>query len=260
VSSAGCTNCIIFFTQATYNSNLKIGGGAIGTIPGIPAASGTAGADALCNNQASGAPVTNGKTFKALIISSLRYPCNNNGVCGSAGWLDWPLKASTAYYTPVSTQSATSYSFFATSDVNGIFESSGGNLYSQGGGTRDGYFWSGINGFKVGATTGAAANAIVTGWSYANLSSVWPGNWSYYAAMNCSDWESTAGLYSTANCGMTGGLGSYVTGITTIGLIPESGYDIGVAKTYTSSYAPSTRWSIGSQMGTTVSSLICVEQ
>lgn len=116
------TNCIFITNfEYGYSGKLDTGGGRSG-VPGIPAASGELGADAICQYEAyeSGSVIPAGKTFKALILDSNRTPCGSLG-CGEsvdAGFeSNWIVRPNTSFYT-------TDGNFFMTSDANGIFESS----------------------------------------------------------------------------------------------------------------------------------------
>ena len=116
------TNCIFITNfEYGYSGKLDTGGGRSG-VPGIPAASGELGADAICQYEAyeSGSVIPAGKTFKTLILDSNWTPCGNLG-CGEsvdAGFeSNWIVRPNTSFYT-------TDGNFFMTSDANGIFESS----------------------------------------------------------------------------------------------------------------------------------------
>ncbi|MCX7114663.1 MAG: DUF1554 domain-containing protein [Gammaproteobacteria bacterium] len=120
---------IIFITQTGYSGDLN----------------GTTGADALCNNEAYGAgsQVPPGRTFKALLVSSTRYPCSNpngNTVGGCLGIFqkDWPLVPNTVYYQP---NGAT---VFNTVNENGVFDDEVVTLQDVQGNASVAQFWSGV--------------------------------------------------------------------------------------------------------------------
>ena len=245
------TSKVIFITAGTYDGNLQAGGGASG-IPGIPAASGIAGADAICQYEATqSGSVAPAGTYKALIIANNRYPCNGSGVCGSAGWLNWTVAANTQYSTPGSA------AVILTSDANGIFE----DTYTQGliktpsGAGNNSNFWSGINGIKTGTTTGASASIV--GWSYANNSASWTGgNWSSFADNTCSSWTSSSRLLAA----FFGDNGVFPDDMyLTTGLAIEAGYDSSTAYINVDGYV--SRWINGSDSGCgTQNMLMCVQQ
>lgn len=234
---------IIFVTTNDYSGNLN----------------GVAGADAICESEAyqQGSMIGTGNVFKALLVSSTRYPCDSSGVCGPSGWSDWPLAANTGYRTV-----GTGWAMW-TSNANGIFESNG--IYTDI--TRATSFlsssptyWSGINGILVGESVGAAS--IVTGWSFANESNNWNNSgslWSQYVDQTCHDWSESSGSLS----GSLGGNDYYVESATysTVGLSVNAGYSTLAADSTIPSGMNISRWVTGStQTCSQKRPLVCVQQ
>ena len=160
---------------------------------------GTSGADAICNQEATatGSLINKKAKFKALLLSSNRYPCNSNGACGVDGASDWPVAVNTKYTTVGNDGSL-------SSNENGIFADSypAGLILDQFGYRQDKMFWLGINGVK------GDANGKVSAWSYANLDGIWTpknvaGLWDRYTNNTAMDWTFPASV-STAGIGDNG--------------------------------------------------------
>lgn len=160
---------------------------------------GTTAADAICNQEAtaSGSLINKKAKFKALLLSSNRYPCNSNGVCGVAGASDWPVTPDTKYTTVGNAASI-------SSNENGVFAGTypAGLILDQFGYRQDKMFWLGVNGVKT------DTNGKVSAWSYANLDGIWTpknvgGLWDRYNNNTAMDWTFPASV-STAGVGDNG--------------------------------------------------------
>ena len=159
---------------------------------------GISGADAICNQEAAatGSLINKKAKFKALLVSSNRYPCNSNGVCGVDGASDWPITVNTKYTTIGNNGSL-------SSNANGVFtDYAAGLILDQFGYRQDKMFWLGINGVL------GDANGKVSAWSYANLDGIWTpknvgGLWDRYTNNTAMDWTFPASV-STAGIGDNG--------------------------------------------------------
>ena len=240
---------IIFVTANAYSGNLESGGGVAfaGSIPGIPAASGVQGGDAICQYEASQAGLPG--TYTALLVSSTRYPCNGSGVCGESGASDWHVRSSQTYVTTDDLQTV-----ILTSDPNGIFE----NNYAQNqiktpsGSSLATNVWSGINGILTGSTVDSASS--ITGWSYANNSATWTGGaWDQYADDTCSDWTSSSGNVVIGDTG-----NDPDSNFSTAGLNIYAGYSSPNANDLVANH-PS-RWVTNISSCNNASGLICIQQ
>lgn len=169
------SNKVIFITQKGYSKF-----------------AGTSAADAICNQEATaaGSLINKKARFKALLLSSNRYPCNSNGVCGVDGASDWPIIANHKYITVGNNNSL-------SSNENGIFAGTypAGLILDQFGYRQDKQFWLGINGIK------GDANGNISAWSYANLDGIWTpknisGLWSRYSDNSAMDWMFPASVTS----------------------------------------------------------------
>jgi hypothetical protein len=159
----------IFLVGADSNMNQYCTAGSCATDP----ESGIHGADALCQESATNANLSG--TFKALLVSSTRYPCDANGQCGGNSASDWVLKPN---YTYVNTARGT----FGTTNSNGVFlgDTEYSNMYYADGTTSANgeEFFDGIN-------AGLFTPQDVTGWAYANVNNSVTG----YVDMTCNDWR-----------------------------------------------------------------------
>lgn len=200
VPAATCnTNCIFITNfEYGYSGALNTGGGRVG-IPGIPAASGELGADAICQYEAyeSGSVIPPGRIFKALILDTNRTPCGSLG-CGEsvdAGYeSNWIIRPNTSYYT-------TDGSFFMTSDSNGVFDYSynqGKILASTGEPvTVTQEFWMGMSWLLMESSVDPSP---ITAWTSlggglnqtapSNLFWIFGGGGGTGNAANCNDWTS----------------------------------------------------------------------
>lgn len=232
---------IIFVTTGDYSGNLN----------------GVSGADSICQSEAyqAGSVIEKGYTFKAVILSSTRYPCNNAGVCGPLGWSDWPITADTHYRT------AGSGAFIFASNANGIFDNNYGQYFDPITEATSYYnsnpnFWSGINGILVGDSVGYTS--VLKGWSFANESNNWDisgSSWSNYANLTCNDWyESSNNLMGSQ------GDNSRNSNYSTSGLSPGAGYSTLDAAALVSGGGVS-RWVTGTNQSCSQKlPLICVQQ
>lgn len=120
---------VIFITQSSYSGDLN----------------GITGADALCNNQAyiSGSILPPGRQFKALLLSTERYPCSNpsnndSGQCNHLFANDWPLISNMTYYKPDGVTIA------GRTNRYGVFDENIIALQDMAGHESIAQFWSGI--------------------------------------------------------------------------------------------------------------------
>ena len=172
----------IFITTATRNGNM--GGGGIES------------ADALCASEAAAANLRG--TYKALLLSSTRYPCNEAGNCSAGASSDWPVAANTNY----SNASDTSNAVILTSNANMVFESSysiKSSIKTAEGDNESSLFWTGISGVSISGKTSPASPAAMDKWSYANESANWgpEENWDSYTTLNCGNWTYPHSAYAT---------------------------------------------------------------
>lgn len=159
---------------------------------------GVANADAICDAEAikPGSLINKRAKFKAMLLSSNRYPCNSKGICGVIGASDWPIQAN-ATYTTVGNNGKIS------SNPNGILQNyPAGLIRDQFGYQQNKYFWTGINGVLLGQGSDVAA------WSYANQDGNWTkiingkststlsGAWSRYADLTAADWTFPSNIKS----------------------------------------------------------------
>lgn len=240
----------IFVTSLTYNGDLQHGGGVIT----VSADNGVHGADAICESEATAASLPG--TFKALLVSSTRYPCDANGVCGegiTGGAADWPVAANTTYYTPYG--SAT-----FSADIHGIFESNytAGSIYSALGESTHTYVWSGVNGVLTSPANESGHPTTFLGWSYSQVNS-WPGNgWNPFVNYTCSDWNTSL----STTLGTIGDSGFIPDNLFTLQyLVPNRGYSTYNVGNSGSSQTFATRWITGGRnYCNRPSNLICIQQ
>ena len=163
---------IVFITEPRYNGNLG----------------GVSGADSICQSDAyvAGSHIPPGHTFKALLVSSARYPCSskNGGVSGQCGGEfanDWPLKPGTPYYYPDGQY------LFNTVNENGVFDGSVRSLRDVNGRPSEARFASGVNS----VFTNADASDLA-GWAYDDMNSALDAeNYKRYNH-NCSQWTDSS--------------------------------------------------------------------
>ncbi len=177
---------IIFITHNFYTGNLKDAGGG---------ATGEAGADAICQAEAyeSDSVIPSGLTFKALIVTSSRYPCDSTGNCGGSAAADWPLNAGDSYLNPDLTPFNTVNLNYVFDGSNPHFESISGSYALNGRG-----FWTGIQ-----SILSNDSGTDIAGWAYADANptqdSVTYNDYLY----NCNDFTS-AESDNGSNIGVTG--------------------------------------------------------
>ena len=169
-------NKSIFMTVESYDGNLG----------------GIAGADADCATEAESAGLSG--TYKALIVESQRYPCDESGDCGSGSAKNWPLAVNTSY-----ANASNNSTIILTTNANGVFESSyARNLIKTPTGANmnesTSLFWTGISGVNISGTSDITKPAVMNKWSYANESQNWgpANNWASYATYNCNGWTSNS--------------------------------------------------------------------
>ena len=186
-------NPIIFITAGTYTGDLKDGGGGIYSTPGT---TGEAGADAICQGEAyvAGSLIPSGLTFKGLIVTNNRYPCDSTGNCGDTHSSDWPLSSNAQYVNSDLTT-------FNTVNSNLVFDGSNPNIKQANGTAGSGYFWSGIQSIKSNST----ANDIMA-WGYADANPSTDGTmYSQAAPTNCSNYTSTSFINNYVGGGSSAG-------------------------------------------------------
>ena len=125
--------------------------------------------------------------FKALLVSSARYPCSSkdggvSGRCGGAYSSDWPLQPGTPYYKPNGTD------LFNTVNVNGVFDGSVTTLDDVTGlPSIDGAFVSGVNSVLTNANASDLA-----GWAYDDMNSALDAKNYADNNNNCNQWTSAS--------------------------------------------------------------------
>lgn len=142
-------NHYLFLTSSTYDGNLG----------------GVSGADAICTSvaQHSGNPNINTLTFKAVLLSAARFPCDNTGRCGGQHVDDWPLLANTQYLNPDNTASP-----LLMTNQNLSFPQPGGDITTiedEFGNVNPQVFWSGIQSIL----TADNDNANIVAWAFDNV-------------------------------------------------------------------------------------------
>ena len=184
----------IFMTAATYTGNLG----------------GVSGADALCTTAAqnSGNSTINTLDFKAVLVASNRYPCDQTGNCGGAYSADWPLLPNTPYLGPDGTQGAN-----LITNGNAVFPQPSNSIttlrYETGAtGPASTSFWFGIQS----TYTAPADRADITGWAYFNVNPDSGTRWTTYQS-TCDQWNSTTGTtpQSKGSTGQTRGGGPFAS-------------------------------------------------
>lgn len=149
---------VIFVTSAQFEGNLK------GT-----ADNGAHGADAICQSVAtsSGNSALNGLTFKALLVTSSRYPCSivsaQTGCTGSFA-SDWPLIPGAQYVY------ANGESFFNTVNQNGVFEGTNPIINNETNSSSFSNFWSGTQ-----SILSNGSGTDISGWAFVDMNSAQDG-------------------------------------------------------------------------------------
>ena len=246
----------IFITQNSYDGNFISNGQAYN--PSVT--TGESGADAVCQYEAdndAGSLLPVGGKYKALLVSKFRYPCDSFGLCGGASTFDWPIGAYTGYLTP--TVGRTDVGILS-SDENNIFNTTylAGLIKRPDGATYNNYYWSGINGLLTGVSQNTTSHIV--GWSYANESEYWPGDWAGYTPyvdLTCQNWTSNSSIYAGwyADNGIISDLG-----YSTVGLLTNTGYSTGNASDLVHNIF-ATRWATNFTQGCNYGlPLVCVQQ
>ncbi len=190
---------IIFITSTDHTGNLG----------------GVSGADAICQAAAYQAgsiiPVA-GLTFKALLVTSTRYPCSsiNGGLSGSCGGIfanDWPLVIGTAY------KLADGVTDFNTVNQSGVFDGANAVILNEMGATPTGSsrdFWIGIQSIL----SNSSASDIVA-WAYTDMNSAADNTEYSNNLATCNDFTDASGTY-------VGSYGSVGTTPSIVGTVPSS--------------------------------------
>jgi 6-phosphogluconolactonase (cycloisomerase 2 family) len=203
--------------------------------------SGIHGADALCQDSAT----TAGRSgiYKALLVSSTRYPCNASGQCGGDASQGWVLRPNYTYVN-------TALGPFGTTNSNGVFSS---NLQ-----VNAFYYADGVTNFLTGPSNSQFYDGIgsglftsndVIGWANANVN----GTESLYINGTCNDWRDTTGSFATVG-GISGFSSTY----------PATGWISSNMLTYGGGggYATYTMWQYGANCdaGVSYGAILCVQQ
>ena len=179
---------IVFITTGTYTGNFG----------------GVSGADVICQTEAyaSGTIIPHGLTFKAILVTSGRYPCSSqnggvSGQCGGSFENDWPLIPGVKYFNPDLT-------VFNTVNAQSVFDGSNDKLQLRTGivTTPSQVFWTGIQSIL---SNNAALDIV--GWAYTDMNSAADGTtYASESPANCLEFTSTTGggLQNGSNTGFTG--------------------------------------------------------
>lgn len=226
----------IFITSYAYNGNLG----------------GVSGADIKCSTAArnSGTATINKLDFKAVLVSSTRYPCDYTGNCGGNYAYNWPLLPNTPYLNPDGTQSAN-----LITNGNSVFpqpRNSRTRLLDEAGNTTTSliYFWSGIQSIFTAPTD----RANITGWAYENVNPASAGRWGSYLS-NCEQWTSTSGAppQNRGSAGLNGN-SAYANNTVVAGIWGNYFYQLD-----TTDSAPLTTWTIANGFSCAASHpIVCV--
>lgn len=173
---------LVFLTRQSYNGNLG----------------GESGADQKCQAQANSVNPPLPGTYKALITTINRSPCNSSGQCDSSSAINWPLRAAESFYTPTGR-------YFGQTNSSLVFD---GLIYYQRFEFPDGYyaggsaydFWSGIQSVRVNKTT---ITPDIDAWSAFNETESSATNFQQYMA-NCDNFRSTKNSTNQYFFGSTG--------------------------------------------------------
>lgn len=142
-------------------------------------------------------------TYKALLVSPGRYPCDATGLCGVGHSSDWPFsKAGTKYYN-------TNSSVFNTVTSNLIFDGSNSKFFDEKGVAIDlrSQFWFGAQSIHVNST-----NSDIDGWAYSLENSANPYNMTYNNIVtSCNNFSGAGTLNKGAppSIGIVGTLPQY---------------------------------------------------
>jgi len=148
---------------------------------------GTNGADAICKSD--GITKFPHHTFKALIVTSTRYPCSNSSTaphtyttgCMGTYSADWPLTPGILYVNPDLTP-------FSSTNTNGVFDGSA-NQFQQINGSvvpDKTTFWVGFQSTLSGSTF----PYDIVGWAYENMNVNSELVYEVASPRNCSDFSS----------------------------------------------------------------------
>jgi hypothetical protein len=171
---------IIFMTSASYTGDLG----------------GITHADAIC--QSDGDKLFSGVTYKALLITSTRFPCSggpsNPGCAGTYQSSDWPLAPGTVYYNP-------DKSVFNTVNTSSVFNGSVNNFqYIHQAPVSSGtQFFSGIQS----SLSGNISPYDLLGWAYVNMNASTASLYSSFSPQNCFDYTND-GVLNASTAGRTG--------------------------------------------------------
>ncbi len=163
------TKNIIFMTKNLYNGNLG----------------GTTGADQLCQSEAYNAPNTKipaGLSFKALIVTSGRYPCDASGSCGDTHAKDWVLYKNESYYN-------SDGSLFNSVNGNLVFDGTESKFqYTNGVVDSQRYMiWTGIQSIHSNSSS-----SDIDAWAYADANPSGDSkNYALYSPNTCNDYTSS---------------------------------------------------------------------
>lgn len=189
-SSGTILGGIIFMSTSKYNGNLG----------------GTSGADAIC--QSNGITKFPNLTFKAIIVTSTRYPCSNSTTpptytpgCMGTYSADWPLIPGVLYDNPDLTQ-------FNSANTNGVFDGTVNQFQFINGGSvpNQTTFWVGFQS----SLSGSTSPYDQLGWAYVNMSADSSFSYSTFSPHNCSNFTSAVSTGSAFN-GSLGYTGQVIT-------------------------------------------------
>ena len=176
---APCNPCHIFVTNGTHDGNLsqECSGAGCAT----SSESGILGADSICQAEARTNHIAG--TFKAIVLSSTRYPCDASGECGDSHMSNWVIHANTVYENLAGGSVATSNGQYVLPQPTQWPSYADGTVINS-----DPLF----TGISVGRVN--AAKTDIDAWSPFDINSSVPG----YSLQNCNDWTSTDGMAVSA--------------------------------------------------------------
>lgn len=167
----------IFVTSSSYFGNLG----------------GITGADAICQAvayQAGSVISVPNLKFKALLVTSTRYPCSstNGGISGSCGGSfakNWPLIPNTPYLM------ANGQTVFNTANQYAVFDGSKKELLTEQGDSASANIWTGIQSIF----TNAQGSDIIA-WAYTDMNSAADSDAYNNNLATCNDFTSASDLVS----------------------------------------------------------------
>lgn len=200
ITVAPCNPCNSFITVGTYNGNLS--SHCTDASCQNSAESGIKGADMICQNEAK--LYNQSGVYKAVVLSSNRYPCDASGECGESHMQNWVIYANTPYKNLAESIIGISTTKYVLPNPTNPFTSTDSSII-----TDNVIFFNGI---LVGHLNNSATD--IDGWSPFNINGAVPD----YTLNNCNDWTEssfdTFGVagYSTGFFGSSGSPNNWYAG------------------------------------------------